>query len=51
MPATRSFQKLVDERLARDPCFRKALLRESVRAMLAGDVKTGWATLRRYLKP
>jgi len=50
MAVTRSFKAMVDERLARDPGFREALLRESVETMLAGDVETGKAVLRDYIK-
>src|SRR5277367_14803 len=40
MAVTRSFKKMVDDRLERDPGFREALLRESVETMLAGDMET-----------
>jgi DNA-binding phage protein len=50
MAVTRSFKTMVEERLARDPGFREALLRESVEAMLAGDMEAGKAVLRDYIK-
>jgi DNA-binding phage protein len=50
MPVTRSFKSMVDERLTRDPGFREALLRESVETMLSGDMETGKAVLRDYIK-
>ena len=50
MTVTRSFKSMVEDRLARDPRFREALLRESIDTMLAGDVETGKAALRDYIK-
>jgi len=50
MAVTRSFKTMVEARLARDPGFREALLRESVETMLAGDMETGKAVLRDYIK-
>ncbi len=50
MAVTRSFNSTVEARLARDPGFREALLRESVETMLAGDMETGKAVLRDYIK-
>jgi DNA-binding phage protein len=50
MVVTRDFKKMVDDRLARDPGFRDSLLRESVETMLAGDMETGKAVLRDYIK-
>ena len=50
MAVTRSFKSMVEDRLARDPGFREALLRESVETMLAGDMETGKAVLRDYIK-
>ena len=50
MAVTRSFRSAVEARLARDPGFREALLRESVDAMLSGDLDVGKAVLRDYIK-
>ncbi len=50
MALTRSFASIVDARIAREPEFRDALLRESVEIMLTGDVETGKAVLRRYIE-
>ena len=50
MAVTRSFKSMVEDRLARDPGFREALLRESVETILAGDMETGKAVLRDYIK-
>jgi hypothetical protein len=49
-PLTRRFKDLVQRRVARDPAFRVALLREGIDTMLAGDVDTGKAILRDYIK-
>ena len=50
MALTREFKELVQKRVARDPAFRDALLREGVDTMLAGDVDAGKAILRDYIK-
>ena len=50
MALTRGFKDLVQKRVARDPAFRDALLREGVDTLLAGDVDTGKAILRDYIK-
>jgi len=50
MAVTRDFKELVQRRIARDPDFRDALLRESIDTMLSGDVDTGKAILRDYIK-
>jgi len=50
MALTRSFKELVQKRVARNPAFGKALLREGIDTMLAGDVDTGKAILRDYIK-
>jgi DNA-binding phage protein len=48
--ATKSFKKLVQKHVADDPAFAEALLREGVETMLSGDVDTGKAILRDYIK-
>ena len=50
MALTRSFKELVQSRVARDPDFAAALLREGIDTMLTGDVDTGKAVLRDYIK-
>ncbi len=50
MALTKSFKELVQKRAASDPAFGQALLRESIDAMLAGDVDTGKTILRDYIK-
>jgi hypothetical protein len=41
MALTRSFKELVQKRIASDPAFGEALLREGIDTMLAGDVDFG----------
>ena len=50
MVLTRSFKELVQRHVAEDPAFAAALLREGIDTMLAGDVDTGKAILRDYIK-
>ncbi len=49
MPLTRDFKETIRARAARDPKFRKELLREGVECMLAGDTATGKTILRDYI--
>ena len=50
MAVTRSFKELVQKRVASDAAFAEALLREGVDTMLKGDIDTGKAILRDYIK-
>jgi hypothetical protein len=50
MALTKAFKELVQKRIAHDPAFGAALLREGIDTMLAGDVDTGKAILRDYIK-
>ena len=50
MPLTRSFKELVQRRVAAEPAYGAALLREAIDTMLAGDMDTGKAILRDYIK-
>jgi DNA-binding phage protein len=50
MARTKSFKELVQGRVKADKKFAEALLREGVDAMLSGDVDTGKALLRDYIK-
>ena len=50
MALTRDFKALVRDRLATDQAFADALLREGIDCMLAGDIETGKAVLRDYIK-
>jgi hypothetical protein len=50
LPLTKSFTGLVHSRVARDPAFAASLRREGIDAARTGDVDTGKAILRDYLK-
>jgi DNA-binding phage protein len=50
MALTSSFKELVQQHVAKDPAFATALLREGIDIMLSGDVDTGKAILRDYIK-
>jgi hypothetical protein len=50
MALTRSFKELVRRNVAGDPALNEALLREGIDTMLTGDVDTGKAILRDYIK-
>ena len=50
MALTRSFKELVQRNVTADPAFGEALLREGIDTMLTGDVDTGKAILRDYIK-
>ena len=47
---TRNFRELVQKQVADDPAFAIALLREGIETLLAGDLETGKAILRDYIK-
>lgn len=49
MALTRDFKETIRARVARDPKFRKELLREGIQCMLSGDVATAKAILRDYI--
>jgi hypothetical protein len=49
MPLTKSFNETIKSRLQESDAFRKALLREAVGCMIAGDVETGKSVLRKYI--
>ena len=49
MPLTRSFNETVKAKLQTSNDFRRALLREAVNAMIAGDLDTGKSVLRKYI--
>lgn len=50
MAKTKSFKDLVQGRVKADKKFAEALLREGIDALLSGDVDTGKAVLRDYIK-
>lgn len=49
MPLTRDFKETVQARVARDPVYRRELLREGVECLLVGELDTGKAVLRDYI--
>jgi DNA-binding phage protein len=49
MALTRDFKETIRARAERDPKFRRALLREGVEAMLAGDGAAAKTILRDYI--
>ncbi len=50
MVLTRDFKELVRKRVASNPAFGEALLREGIDTLIAGDVDAGKAILRDYIK-
>ncbi len=50
MALTRDFKQTVLARVRSDPKFRDALLKEGVETLLSGDVESGKAILRDYIK-
>ncbi len=49
MALTRDFKETIQARAARDPAFRRELLREGVQCLLASEVDTGKTVLRDYI--
>ncbi len=49
MALTRDFKETVQARAARDPRFRRELLREGIQCLLSGDLDTGKTVLRDYI--
>jgi DNA-binding phage protein len=49
MAMTRDFKETILARAARDPKFRKELLREGIESMLTGDIATAKTILRDYI--
>jgi hypothetical protein len=49
MTLTKSFNETVKAKLQGNAKFRRAMLREAVGAMIAGDVETGKSLLRKYV--
>lgn len=49
MPLTKDFKDTVKARMERSPKFRRAVLREAIECLLAGDVETGKVMLRDYI--
>src|SRR5262249_43630644 len=50
MARTKSFRDLVQHHVKHDKKFAEALLREGIDAMLSGDLDTGKAIVRDYIK-
>jgi hypothetical protein len=46
---TKSFNQTIKSKLQQSEGFRRALLREAVGCMIAGDVETGKSVLRKYI--
>ena len=49
MGLTKSFNETVKSRIQKSEGFRRALLREAMGAMIAGDLETGKSILRKYI--
>jgi len=49
MPLTKDFNETVREQLQKSAAFRRALLKEAVGCMIAGDLDTGKSVLRKYI--
>jgi hypothetical protein len=49
MPLTKSFNETVKVKLQQSAGFRRALLKEAVACMIAGEVETGTSLLRKYI--
>lgn len=49
MPLTKDFNETVKEQLQRSAGFRRALLKEAVNCMIAGDLETGKSVLRKFI--
>jgi hypothetical protein len=50
MARSKSFKSLVEHHVKGDKKFSEALLREGIDAMLSGDLDTGKAIMRDYIK-
>lgn len=49
MTLTKSFNETIKARIRASEGFRRALLKEAVGCMIAGDVETGKSVLRKYI--
>jgi DNA-binding phage protein len=47
---TRDYKETIRARVQRDPAFKDALLKEAIDCMLSGDVDTGKAVLKDFIK-
>jgi DNA-binding phage protein len=50
MARTKSFKRLLKHHIKSEPKFAQALLVEAIDAMLSGDLETGKAIMRDYIK-
>ena len=50
MTMTRDYKETIRARVQRDPEFRTALLQEAIECLMSGDVETGKAILREFIK-
>jgi DNA-binding phage protein len=50
MALTRDFRETVVARIQKDRAFRRGLLKEGIECLLSGDVDSGKALLRDYIK-
>ena len=50
MTMTRDYKETIRARVQRDPEFRTALLQEAIECLMSGDVETGKAILRDFIK-
>lgn len=46
----KDFKETIKARLLKDPGFREAILIEIIECILAGDIKTGKALYKNYIK-
>jgi hypothetical protein len=49
MPLTKAFSETVKARLQKSAGFRRAMLREAISCLVAGDLETGKSVLRDYV--
>ncbi len=49
MPLTKDFNETLRENLQKSAGFRRALLKEAIGCMIAGEVDTGKSVLRKYI--
>ena len=49
MPLTKDFNETVREQLQKSAEFHRALLKEAIGCMIAGEVETGKSVLRKYI--
>jgi len=49
MALTRDFKETVKERVAKDPAFREALLKEALELMMSGEMDVGKLVMRDYI--